>query len=188
MTLYMDPSARACGFIVMSDDRQIRLALVMDLIGDVKGTMPEVCREITLGTHQVLDSCYLAFSVEKVVVELPVGSQDARSSWYLATVQAAIRMFALCHNLEYVGIKENEVKKIVHGRAKKIDKSETIQFVIDKLPKFSYILTGNKKIREALADTLAVYYAHNEELWPVKEEKAEENASEPKKVRKRKVG
>lgn len=191
MTLYMDPSARACGIVIMTDQETIDSAYVFDLKGkDTKGTMPEVSRVITETLRGVLWVLCdpNEKDVRKIVVEWPVGSQSARAAWYLSAVQSTIMTYALENNIEYVGIKENDIKKLVHGRAKKVDKSATIQFVIDNYPKFSYILQGTKPTKEALADTIAVYHAHKQEkLCLVKDEKVEDVSGEQEKVSKRKV-
>jgi len=187
MTLYADPSARACGLMVFDGD-QPKVAEVFDLISKDKGTMPEICRIITERLTLLLMLYVKAYGIDKIVVEWPVGSQSARASWYLSAVQSTFMAFALTHGVEYIGIKENDIKKLMHGRAKKVDKAETIKFVIDNFPQFSYIAVGTKKNQEALADTFAVYYAHNKErLCPAKEEKVEAGNGEQEKVSKRKV-
>jgi Holliday junction resolvasome RuvABC endonuclease subunit len=178
MTIYMDPSARACGMITFNENEEIVSTCVYDFIKGFKGTMPETSRLIASGMLIMLNDECKDHKIDKIVVELPVGSQNARAAWYLATVQTTIQCFSLLSGINYTGIKENQVKKVVHGRSKKVDKKDTIKFVFDKLPEFSYILRGNQVTQQALADTLAVWYAHKELTCRAKEEKVEDVSGE----------
>jgi Holliday junction resolvasome RuvABC endonuclease subunit len=160
MILYCDPSARAFGMVII-DNHTIRSVSVYDFIQGNKGTMPEISRLITSGLLLALKINHEETRFTKIVTELPVGSQNARAAWYLSAVQSTLFSFARLSGIEILGHKENEIKKIVHGRVKKVDKKDTIKFVFDKLPEFAYILPGNNQVtQQALADTLAVYYAH----------------------------
>jgi len=155
MTLYCDPSARAFGWILM-DEGKIRNYGVENFTEGLSGPFAFKCRAVTEKIYTLFDGFPV---IDEIVTEVPVGSQSSAAAWYLASIQASIQMYAISHNVEYIPCKENEIKKAMHGKAKKVDKSLTIQFVIDNYPEFSYIIENQPKYKqEALADTLAVFH------------------------------
>jgi hypothetical protein len=122
----------------------------------LKGPFALKCRYVTLDIYTLFE---MMDGFQEVVTEVPVGSQSSAAAWYLSAIQASIQMYAYSNKIKYTPCKENEIKKAMHGKAKKVDKSLTIKFVIDNYPEFSYIMENQPKYKqEALADTLAVFH------------------------------
>lgn len=159
--LYCDPSARAFGAVLMEDEELVG-GWCIDFIGKSDGSAADICRVITKGLSDWLAVIDKNHKLDMIVSELPIGSQSLKVAWYLSAVQSTIIAFARSRDITNVGYKQGVVKKIVHGRHNKVTKKDTINFVFDKLPKFSYILRGNQDVQSAIADALAVYYCHKE--------------------------
>jgi hypothetical protein len=170
MRLFCDPSARAFGWILFDEDEIVDYG-VFDALGSFKGTEAKSALEITRNIKKEFDK-YITPRIlwlQTICPELPIGSQSSRAAWYLSAVQSAVWMYAKENEVEFIGIPQNIAKFNVHGHNGKTPKDATIKFVVDYLPKYSYILDTKvkkestssvqpKKAKEALADTLAIYY------------------------------
>ena len=163
MTLYCDPSARYFGWIVMDDvDDTIRYYGIEDFLGETKGTLAHKSRVITENMTKFLQNPSFTW-IKNLVVEVPVGSQSVNVAWYLSAIQSILIVFARLRGINYVPCEQGAIKKVVHGRHNKVSKKETIQFVLDNYPNYSYIWQNlTKPEREALADTIAVFHYHKQ--------------------------
>lgn len=153
-TVYVDPSKTGFGYVVFEWEVPTQAGVKRF---ELEGTYADKCRELTEKVIVLYDS----LAPDKIVSELPGGSQNASSAWYLATLQAVTLTYCRTQGIDFVGIKENIVKKHLHGRSKKVTKQQTIDKVVDIYPNFPYIHNSKHKYeKEAIADAMAVYYTH----------------------------
>jgi Holliday junction resolvasome RuvABC endonuclease subunit len=163
VTLYCDPSARAFGWFLFDGNQPVASGCWNLLEGISKQySSATKSRHITINLADNLYCLIEEYSFDKLVTELPTGSQSSNVAWYLSAIQSTLLTWCQIRKIKYTGLSESEIKKAMHGRCKNVKKDDTIKFVLDNYPQFSYIIQdrNTKPEKEALADAIAVYHAH----------------------------
>lgn len=162
MKLYCDPSARAFGYVLMDGNIPIQ-ANCLDFLEGHKGTFATKSRIITQSLTKYLMTLNVRCGnmITHLVTEVPTGSQSVNVAWYLSAIQSTLLCYCTVKGITYIPVSESSAKKTMHGRTKKVKKEETIKFILDNYPEFSYLIESKKKAeREAISDALAIYHYH----------------------------
>ena len=118
--------------------------------------------EFNLGYYQFLNQLIRENWVTEICAEFPHGTQSYSAAVALTTVKDIISMFELhSPNVPVYFYTEGECKKCYFGRAKGVEKTDTVQAMAARFDGFKP--TGVAYVDQAVADALLVYYKHLEE-------------------------
>ena len=153
--LAMDPSLTGWGIAILQNHVVIHSECIK--------TAPEAKkRRIREGDDRVRRTMELVdrlrkvindFSVDYMVAELPHGSQNFRGAVMLGVVTGIMVTLSECEDIPIEFFSEADAKKALLGRIS-ASKTEVIEAVEET---FEIDINGPKYVREAVADSLAIY-------------------------------
>jgi len=153
--LAADPSLTAFGFSVL----QNHIVLDSGCIKTVKETKKRRIREGDDKVRRVseivtvLVNVIKKYDIQLIVSELPHGSQNAAGAIMIGIVMGIFQTIAHTMDIPVEWFSENDAKKALLGRIS-ASKTEVIEAVEET---FEIDINGPKYIREAVADSLAIY-------------------------------
>lgn len=163
MTLYCDPSARGFGYFYHDNVSSYKAGCV-DFLEHIpkEYSSAKTSRELTFDLLDLLYQLYDEIPFHSIVTEVPTGSQSSNVAWYLSAIQSTLISFCICKDIDYIPISQSQAKKKMHGRATNVKKNDTVKFVLDFYPQFSYLIDSQTTAveRQAISDAIAIYHAH----------------------------
>lgn len=168
MILALDPSKTATGWIVYDNDKDRVVGNGCYCATMEKEKKKEFSRKTEInkieqyGYVDFLTRLKIKFGIDKIVAELPHGSQSASASWSLSMVNSTISTFGLLVLGESVKTYlESDTKKANFGRSKNVSKQQIMDLMIPKYePKgfkpHTYAGKVTKTKNEDMADALLV--------------------------------
>jgi Holliday junction resolvasome RuvABC endonuclease subunit len=155
--LTCDPSLTAWGYVVVK-------GYVVLATGCIKTSPENKKRRIRKGDDNVrriseiiheLKTVIFAYKVNYITTELPHGSQNASGAIMIGVVMGIMETISHFHGIPVEWYSENDAKKCALPGQKVVSKSDMIEAMNNE---FIVEWPTAKYIKEAVADSLAIYY------------------------------